>query len=161
MASRSIPPEQMRLHFGETAPSFEEAEDAAPCKQCGKKVQTPEWFRTEGLQLNFCSETCRKAWVEESLSFEVELNRKAGHRGANWSLQARKARERDSYACQSCGVTEEELGRQLDVHHKIPYRSFKSNVEANKLEHLVSVCPKCHAHLEAELRQFLPLFRKS
>ncbi|MBI2505585.1 MAG: HNH endonuclease [Candidatus Latescibacteria bacterium] len=58
-------------------------------------------------------------------------------------------------------MTEEELGRQLDVHHKIPYANFKSNLEANKLEHLTSVCPACHTKLEAQLRRELPLFRQS
>jgi DEAD/DEAH box helicase domain-containing protein len=53
------------------------------------------------------------------------------------------------------------LGRQLDVHHLIPYTSFKSNLEANKLENLVSLCPACHPKLEARLRRELPLFRQS
>ena len=60
------------------------------------------------------------------------------HRGGNWKVQAQKARRRDGYACRVCGVSEEELGRRLDVHHKIPYASFRSNLEANKLENLMS-----------------------
>ena len=93
-------------------------------------------------------------------SFAVELGGRPGRRGANWEIQARQARQRDGFRCQACGVTEEELGRQLDVHHKIPFSSFKSNLEANKLEHLVSLCPACHTKLEAQLRRELPLFRQ-
>jgi|TARA_B100000809_G_C15101062_1_gene516939 DEAD/DEAH box helicase domain-containing protein len=76
-------------------------------------------------------------------------------------LQARRARERDQFRCQSCGVTEEQLGGRLHVHHRIPFRRFRSNVEANKLEHLISVCPSCHQKEEAEIRRQLPLFSAS
>ena len=71
-----------------------------------------------------------------------------------------KARERDAFTCRICGVTEEELGYRLDVHHTIPFRGFRSNVEANKLEHLICVCPACHQQLEAQVRRELPLFNQ-
>ena len=103
----------------------------------------------------------RRRWTEETPSFEVKLEgREPGHRGADWSIQSRRARERDQFCCQVCGIDEKDLGRQLDVHHKIPYSSFKSNLEANKLENLISVCPSCHTRAEAQLRRDLPLFRK-
>jgi len=69
-----------------------------------------------------------------------------------------EARQRDAYTCRVCGVTEEELGHRLAVHHTIPYRGFRSNVEANKLEHLICVCPACHQQVEAQVRRELPLF---
>jgi len=131
-----------------------------PCAQCKRPVQVPEWYAKEGVGLHFCSAACRRGWIEAEPSFEVTMEKRYRPRGANWETQARKARERDAFTCQICSVTEEEMGRQLDVHHKIPFHSFKSNVEANKLEHLVSVCPSCHAKLEARLREDLPLFRK-
>jgi 5-methylcytosine-specific restriction endonuclease McrA len=160
MTSSSIPPEQMALQFGKATPPADKEQSQAACKHCGAPVEIPQWYSVEELQLHFCSSACRKAWVEESPSFAVRLDLKRFRRGANWSIQARKARERDRFTCQICGVTEEELGRQLDVHHKIPYRSFKSNVEANKLEHLISLCSSCHSRTEVELRETLPLFRK-
>ena len=160
MTSSSIPPEQMALSFGEAASSADGERKDASCRYCGAPVEIPDWYGAEGVQLHFCGEACRKAWVEELPSYEVKLERQRSHRGANWSIQARKARERDGFTCQLCGVTEEELGRQLDVHHKIPFRSFKSNVEANKLEHLISLCSPCHSRTEAELKETLPLFRK-
>ena len=160
MASRSPSAEQMRLRFGE-APADKTGQVEVSCRHCRKLVRVPEWYSEEGVSLFFCSAACRQAWTREMPSFEVKLARASGHRGANWQDQARKARQRDGFSCRVCGVSEEELGRQLDVHHKIPYHRFKSNVEANKLEHLISVCPPCHARLEARLQEELPLFRRS
>ena len=162
MKSRSTSTEQMSLHFGEafSAQGRQQSQVEVRCRQCRKPVQVPEWYPEERLSLYFCNAGCRDAWSRETPSLEVKLTRPSGHRGANWQIQAQKARQRDGFTCQICGVSEEELGRQMDVHHKIPYRSFQSNVEANKLEHLLSVCPPCHARLEAELQEELPLFRK-
>lgn len=160
MSSRRTPDEQLGLPLGELDPAAGKSEIEALCSFCHKQIDLPLWIDTQVVSLCFCSAECRRAWAEEMPSFEVRLGGRPGRRGANWEIQARQARQRDGFRCQECGVTEEELGRQLDVHHKIPYASFKSNLEANKLEHLVSVCPACHAKLEAQLRRDLPLFRQ-
>lgn len=130
------------------------------CAHCRERVSVPAWYATE-TQLHFCGGDCRLAWTRARPSFEVRLGQAAKRRGANWEVQARKARERDGFTCRECGISEEDLGRKLDVHHKIPYRSFASNVEANKLEHLIALCPSCHARLEAALRRELPLFKNT
>jgi 5-methylcytosine-specific restriction endonuclease McrA len=161
MSSRRIPDDQLGLPLGGPAPIAGKPEIEASCSFCHKKIDLPSWMDTQAVSLRFCSAECRRAWAEETPSFEVRLDGRPGRRGANWEIQARQARQRDGFRCRECGVTEEELGRQLDVHHQIPFSSFKSNLEANKLEHLVSVCPACHAKLEAQLRRELPLFRQS
>ena len=155
--------DQMGFDFSQPFQSFEEGKAPVEraCTHCKAALQVPDWYARKGPQLHFCSAGCRQAWIEEHPSFEVTLEKRYRRRGANWEIQSGQARKRDGYSCQKCGITEKELGRQLDVHHKIPFRSFKSNVEANKLEHLISVCPACHAKLEAQLRAELPLFRKS
>ena len=130
----------------------------AQCQHCGALVPVPDWHRRSGLALHYCGPECRRAWVREQPSFEVRLDHKPRGRGANWEAQAVKARQRDAFTCRVCGVTEEELGHRLDVHHTIPYRGFRSNVEANKLEHLICVCPACHQQVEAQVRRELPLF---
>ncbi len=132
----------------------------ANCAHCRQEIEVPAWYRAR-TRLHFCDASCRQAWTDAEPSFAVRLGTTPKQRGANWEIQARQARERDGFSCRVCGISEEDLGRQLDVHHKIPYRSFSSNVEANKLEHLIAVCPSCHAKLEAELRRELPLFKKS
>jgi 5-methylcytosine-specific restriction endonuclease McrA len=132
------------------------------CRQCGKPIDIPEWIRGVEVSLHYCDDVCRRAWVESEPDFTVRLGDSGRRRrGGNWELQARRARERDQYRCQTCGISEEELGCRLHVHHRIPFRRFRSNVEANKLEHLVSVCPSCHSREEADLRRQLPLFAVS
>lgn len=130
---------------------------AIRCRQCGQAVDLPAWLRRLGVERAYCGQACRRAWVESGPDFEVRLGG-GRRRGANWAVQVCRARERDRFTCQECGVTEEELGRRLHVHHRIPYRRFRSNVEANKLEHLVCLCPACHGRQEAQLRRQLPLF---
>ena len=161
MSSRRSSDEQLGLPLGELdAATAASADLKALCSFCQGQIDLPSWCDTQEVSLRFCSPECRRAWAEEMPSFEVKLDGRPGHRGANWEIQARQARQRDGFRCQECGVSEEELGQQLHVHHKIPFSSFKSNLEANKLEHLVSVCPACHAKLEAQLRRELPLFRQ-
>ena len=152
--------DQMGFDFGEGSRPAVSDDISTRCARCRDKIVVPAWY-IEQTQLHFCDATCRQAWTEAEPSFEVKFGKASKWRGANWEIQAREARARDSFACQACCVSEEALGRQLDVHHKIPYRSFPSNLEANKLENLVSVCPSCHAKLEAELRRELPLFKKT
>jgi len=71
------------------------------------------------------------------------------YRGPNWQQQRRKARKRDNYTCQDCGVTEASLGQELNVHHLRPYHEFDDNwKEANKLDNLISLCLPCHIRAE-------------
>ena len=138
------------------------ASSAVRCRHCGHNVSLPEWVQGLDVGLHYCDERCRQAWVESEPDFTVRLDdRGRRRRGANWELQARRARERDQFRCQSCGITEESLGGRLHVHHRIPFRRFRSNVEANKLEHLISVRASCHQKEEAEIRRQLPLFAAS
>ena len=150
--------DQLGLNFGE------DRSDKAggllvsrPCAHCRKSVQVKDWY-AEVVELHYCGDACRKMWISEQPDLQPKVGTPSHRRGANWAEQSDRARERDEYACRICGQSEEDLGRQLDVHHKIPYRNFKSNVEANRLENLITVCPSCHAKIEAELRRDLPLF---
>jgi len=49
-------------------------------------------------------------------------------------------RKRDGYVCQKCGVTQEETGHALSIHH-IDYNK-KNNKEIN----LISLCCSCHTY---------------
>ena len=149
--------DQMGFDFGEGSRPVASDDISTRCAHCRDKIVVPAWYVGQ-TQLHFCDATCRQAWTEAEPSFEVKFGNASKRRGANGEIQTR---ERDSFACQVCGVSEEALGRQLEVHHKIPYRSFPSHLEGTKLENLVSVCPSCHAKLEAELRRELSLFKKT
>jgi DEAD/DEAH box helicase domain-containing protein len=70
--------------------------------------------------------------------------------GPNWNTLREKARQRDGYRCQMCGLPEQ--GRSHDVHHKIPFRAFSSPVEANQLNNLVTLCHACHHKAENAVR---------
>jgi DEAD/DEAH box helicase domain-containing protein len=70
--------------------------------------------------------------------------------GSNWRVQRDRARERDGYRCQVCGVLEE--GRAHHVHHKVPFRSCASYRQANQLSNLVTLCPRCHLRVEQAVR---------
>lgn len=92
-------------------------------------------------------------WQKQAVRGESNFNWKGGYEpyyGPNWRQQRRNARARDKYTCQRCGVTEKDLGRQLDVHHKIRFGNFgiKRYKEANRLENLISLCYTCHTTVE-------------
>lgn len=70
--------------------------------------------------------------------------------GPNWSAQRDRARARDNYRCQICGILES--GTSHDVHHKIPFRTFHSSLEANQLHNLVTLCRSCHRKAETAVR---------
>ena len=67
-------------------------------------------------------------------------------------------RARDGYRCQVCGAPETP-GRQHDVHHKVPFRTFGTTpgeisaalAEANRMENLVTLCPTDHRLVELAL----------
>jgi acetyltransferase-like isoleucine patch superfamily enzyme/transposase len=62
-----------------------------------------------------------------------------------WKQQKKKALERDNYTCQRCGKTKKENNnRELDVHHKVPFRCFVDFQEGHRLENLIVLCRKCH-----------------
>jgi DEAD/DEAH box helicase domain-containing protein len=76
--------------------------------------------------------------------------------GPNWRTQRDLARARDGYRCQVCGLPEN--GRTHDVHHKVPFRTFRSldgrdaYLQANQLANLVTLCPACHRRVETAVR---------
>jgi DEAD/DEAH box helicase domain-containing protein len=78
--------------------------------------------------------------------------------GPDWSRIRERVRARDKYICQVCGAPEVgpstglRTGRQHDVHHKIPLRSFTSLAEGNRIENLVTLCPSCHFKVEQNVR---------
>ncbi len=78
--------------------------------------------------------------------------------GPNWSRQRDRVRARDGYRCTQCGA-HEQPGRQHDIHHLIPFRTFgyvaginENYLLANRLENLVTVCRSCHQRLETAVR---------
>ncbi len=78
--------------------------------------------------------------------------------GPNWQKQRAAVRARDSYRCTQCGAAETE-GRQHDVHHLTPFRTFgyipghnENYQQANRLSNLTLLCQRCHRRIEAGVR---------
>lgn len=70
--------------------------------------------------------------------------------GPNWQVQRVKARERDHFTCQVCGLVE--TGKAHHVHHITPFRTFTTYLLANQLENLITLCPTCHRRVEGTVR---------
>jgi DEAD/DEAH box helicase domain-containing protein len=70
--------------------------------------------------------------------------------GPAWDKIRQLVRQRDHHTCQVCGQVE--TGKSHHVHHKKPFRSFASPVEANRFDNLITLCPVCHQRAEVNLR---------
>jgi len=120
------------------------------CEQCGQQFQVqPYAAKTQ----RFCSLVCKYEWQGPAMSGENHPLWKGGraeYYGSNWKRQRREARRRDGHVCQHCGITEQELGRALDVHHIKPFKEFglENHNQANKLSNLISLCTSCHSQAE-------------
>lgn len=115
------------------------------CPQCEKEFQVKQ---SQAARRRFCSKACMANFQVGSVSGENNFNWRGGYDpyyGPNWRQQRRNARRRDNYTCQRCGIDENKLKKQLDVHHIRPFRLFKKDYKrANRLSNLVSLCPVCH-----------------
>jgi DEAD/DEAH box helicase domain-containing protein len=70
--------------------------------------------------------------------------------GPDWPRVRLAVRTRDGFRCRVCGAPEN--GREHDVHHKTPFRTFTSIAEANRMDNLVTLCPTCHRNAEQNVR---------
>ena len=116
------------------------------CEQCGKHVVVPSGLKG-ARRFRFCCLDCANQWNSGENNW-FWRGGYARYYGKNWKRQRRLARKRDSYTCQSCGVTELIYGKQLDVHHIIRFSDFVVPEQANHLSNLVSLCHICHMKRE-------------
>lgn len=124
------------------------------CIQCGEEFRMKKSQDRRGNR-QCCSKKCRAAWQSVNQIGKHNPAWRGGYDeyyGPNWHQQRRAARRRDQYTCQRCGTTEDALGRQLDVHHIQPFRTFRITryLEANSLANLISLCAQCHLIIEHE-----------
>jgi DEAD/DEAH box helicase domain-containing protein len=105
----------------------------------------PTDFQTSGYWLALSKQTVEAlraagAWTNDPNDY-----------GPGWNRLRETVRRRDGYRCQICG-TPEDAGRQHDVHHKVPFRTFISTAEANRMDNLITLCPACHRKAEQNVR---------
>lgn len=135
--------------YGEGNPSYKNAKREKDCEYCGKEFS---YFPSVRKDAKFCSRSC----LAKSRLGENASNWKGGHKqyyGNNWIFKREKARQRDNYTCQNCGIKEKDLGRELDVHHIKPFDVCENYQEANNINNLMSLCYSCHHIIEKESRR--------
>jgi HNH endonuclease len=127
------------------------------CTECGTEVlRMPSQLRH--AKKSFCSTLCHDAWREKHQVGQNCPNWRGGKAreyGWSWPNAKRKVKKRDSQTCQECGITREDYGKALEVHHKIPFREFglERHLEGNNPSNLITVCNRCHWRLEKAYRR--------
>lgn len=131
--------------------------ESLKCEWCGQDYRVKQH---EATSSRFCSQDCLIEWRSEKYRGEDHPNWSGGYEhyyGPNWGDQAEKARRRDQYRCQDCGITEPEHldkhGRKQPVHHITPIREFHDDGDldheaANDLNNLITLCDNCHPKWE-------------
>ncbi len=111
----------------------------------------PSELQTTGYWLSLSEETL--SHLRDAGNWSNDPN----NYGPDWTRIRDCVRARDKYQCQVCGAPESDpatalRARQHDVHHKIPFRTFTSIEEANRLENLTTLCRTCHQKVEQNVR---------
>lgn len=122
------------------------------CPVCGKTFYVPKYDLDRRIT---CSRKCKGQWwkITQKQAGENNPHWLGGidyRRGQSWSQVRDEVRLRDNYKCTVCGITEVELGQELDVHHILPYRTFDNDIEANHSDNLVCMCKSCHTVADRE-----------
>lgn len=120
------------------------------CDFCGIDISVLVSERESGAG-RFCSRECLSNWMSENRRGKDHHHWLPGdstYTGQWWEAR-RTALERDDYQCQYCGKTAEEIGRNPDVHHITPLRSFENPHEAHEIGNLISLCRSCHRRVES------------
>lgn len=116
-----------------------------PCQGCGENFTISYARRYR----KYCSQDCYLNHIYGENNPRWNGGRDYYY-GANWIEQSEKARTRDDYTCQICGIHQSDYFRDLDVHHIIPFKTFGLDhyKKANKLSNLTTLCSSCHIKLE-------------
>jgi DEAD/DEAH box helicase domain-containing protein len=110
----------------------------------------PSEMQTTGYWLGLSEETI--SHLRSTGSWSNDPN----NYGPDWPRIRDAVRRRDDYRCQVCGAPE--TNRQHEVHHKQPFRSFRTAEgdidlqRANRLDNLTTLCPSCHRKAEQNVR---------
>ena len=125
------------------------------CSTCGKKYSKVK-SKIYGKNYNFCSRKCQDENIDYIPRGKEHYFYKDGNsssnRGKGWKRIRKQVRKRDNNTCQHCGITKYDIGKELDVHHIIPYRKFDNSDEANDFDNLITLCPSCHHREEHKVK---------
>lgn len=140
---------------GEKNPRFSggTTKEEYTCDNCGNKFMRPPSNQRK-RENDFCSRECWNEW-RTGENHPRWNGGKPPYYGENWREMRRKVRKRDDYTCQVCGISEEDVDKQLDVHHIQPIATFEIPENANTLHNLVTVCRSCHLNVEGSVSKTL------
>lgn len=126
------------------------------CAWCGESLERHRVY-IKKPERNFCNQQCSGKWKSENQTGEDNPVWKGGNDGfygPNWRIQRQKALNRDNYACQACGMTDEahrdRYGSGLHVHHIVRKEAFRRDDGsldhecANELSNLATLCYEHH-----------------
>ena len=92
------------------------------------------------------SQKKHQEWLEnhKKKPFENAI-RTNNYNTVEWRALRKEVLKRDGYQCQQCGITQEESGFPLEIHHIIPP---KGNRELfYNIDNCVTLCKWCHARI--------------
>lgn len=121
------------------------------CGFCGSKLFVIPSVFHENLY-NYCNTECMAQHYAMIYAGENSPTWTGGkrHYQGSWLSARYKARVRDGFKCSLCGVTEEEYGKEMSVHHIKKYKEFSDKYEANRLENLICLCEACHRFVHSK-----------
>lgn len=115
------------------------------CGYCGKDLEVIP-SKVDKREKIYCDVKCMAKDYSARFSGENSPTWTGGkrHYTGGWLNARNEIREIDECTCQICGITENELGKQMDVHHIQKYKDFDDKFKANELSNLVCLCWRCH-----------------
>lgn len=135
---------------GPDNPRWSGGKRTVSCTVCGEAVERyPSDFESEVV---LCSAQCKREWLSDAFVGEGHPNWKGGSKvpyGRGWARVRKQALRRDGYRCRVCQKSKDDIGRNPDVHHIVPLRTFIESDEhekedAHTLDNVVSLCVDCH-----------------
>lgn len=120
------------------------------CSHCKKQKEVKPSIKKVRNNF-FCDVKCMSKYRKEHWQGENHPLWKGGEiesYGYGWCSIRKQARKRDSYCCQICGKTKDDIGYGPEVHHIKPVREFKNIEDAHTMDNVISLCPTCHSNAE-------------
>ncbi|MEY7847986.1 HNH endonuclease [Natrarchaeobius sp. A-rgal3] len=121
------------------------------CECCGADLEVRPAKAEKRERGCFCTLECYGEWLSEHVVGPDHHQWAGGaiEYGQEWWRVRRQALERDGYECQHCGADADDLGRNPDVHHLEPVRSFDRPADAHTMDNVVTLCRSCHRRAES------------
>lgn len=125
------------------------------CNWCGKKIKVNEYYIMR-YKFHFCSRECQRKFHSVFIQKENNPNWRGGKTYEPYSPDFNKVlkkyiKERDSYTCQLCGITLEELKR-IGVYHNLYVHHIDMDKNNNSPYNLVTLCDRCHGKVHYDKR---------